>query len=132
MRSIGSALGAAMLLEGSVRRQSERVRVTAQLTEVATGVHLWSGILEREVRDGWAVQQEIAKAVMEGVHIALTSGEESTDRQAAHRQRPRLRAVPSRVSCSRPLSMYGRKRRRWHSLNVHHWRIQATRFLFWV
>ena len=77
VRSIGGALGAAMLLEGSVRRQSERVRVTAQLTEVATGVHLWSGILEREVRDGWAVQQEIAKAVMEGVHIALTSGEES-------------------------------------------------------
>jgi len=63
VRSIGGALGAAMLLEGSVRRQSERVRVTAQLTEVATGVHLWSGILEREVRDGWAVQQEIAKAV---------------------------------------------------------------------
>ncbi len=76
VRSIGGALGAAMLMEGSMRRQSDRVRVSAQLTEVATGVHLWSGIIERKVSDAWAVQEEIAKAVVDGAHVELTSGEQ--------------------------------------------------------
>ena len=76
VRRIGDALGAAMLMEGSVRRQSDRVRVSAQLTEVATGVHLWSGIIERKVSDAWAVQEEIAQAVVDGAHVELTSGEQ--------------------------------------------------------
>jgi tetratricopeptide (TPR) repeat protein len=76
VRSIGGALGAAMLIEGSVRRQGDRVRVAAQLTQVATGVHLWSGMMERKVSDVWAVQEEIARAVVDGVHVELTSGEQ--------------------------------------------------------
>lgn len=76
VRAIGSALGAAMLVEGSVRRQEDRVRIAAQLTEVESGLHLWSGTLEREARDAWAVQQEIARAVVEAIHVELTSSEE--------------------------------------------------------
>jgi serine/threonine-protein kinase len=64
-----------MVIEGSVRRQGNKVRVGVRLTDVAAGVHLWSGTIERETKDAWTVQQEIATAVVEAVNIELTAGE---------------------------------------------------------
>jgi eukaryotic-like serine/threonine-protein kinase len=75
VREIGRLLGAAMVIEGSVRRHRNKVRVGVRLTDVATGVYLWSGTIERETKDAWVVQQEIAKAVVDAVDLELTAGE---------------------------------------------------------
>ena len=72
VREIGRLLSADHVIEGSVRRQDNRVRIAAQLTEVATGLHLWSATLERELQDAWAVQEEVATSVVAAVHLELT------------------------------------------------------------
>jgi serine/threonine-protein kinase len=70
-------LSADAIVEGSVRMQAGRVRVAAQLTEVSTGLILWSDTIEREVRDAWAVQEEIAKAIVAAVRLELSPEERS-------------------------------------------------------
>ena len=62
-RVIGQKLNVATLLEGSVRKAGNRVRITAQLVKVADGFHLWSETYDRELTDIFAVQDEIARSV---------------------------------------------------------------------
>jgi TolB-like protein len=64
-RAIGQQLGVNTLLEGSVRRDSLRVRVTAQLIDTQSGFHLWSGTFDQEMQDLFAVQDTIAGAIAE-------------------------------------------------------------------
>lgn len=64
VREIGSELGVATLLEGSVRREGQQVRVTAQLIDTSTGFHLWSANFDRALDDLFAVQDEIAGAIV--------------------------------------------------------------------
>jgi len=64
VREIGSELGVATLLEGSVRREGPQVRVTAQLIDTSTGFHLWSANFDRTMDDLFAVQDEIAGAIV--------------------------------------------------------------------
>jgi TolB-like protein/Tfp pilus assembly protein PilF len=63
VRDIGQQLGVETLLEGSVRRDSLRVRVTAQLIDTQSGFHLWSGTFDQEMKDLFAVQDTIAGAI---------------------------------------------------------------------
>jgi adenylate cyclase len=63
IREIGRRLGAQTVLEGSVRRDGERLRVTAQLIDTRTGFHLWSETFERGAEDIFAVQDEISRAI---------------------------------------------------------------------
>jgi TolB-like protein/tetratricopeptide (TPR) repeat protein len=60
---IAAQLKVRMVLEGSVRKQAERVRVTAQLIDAQTGFHLWSETYDRELKDIFAIQDEIARAI---------------------------------------------------------------------
>jgi TolB-like protein len=64
-RVIGQQLGVNHLLEGSIRREGERIRVTAQLIETQTGFHDWSGTFDQEMEDLFAVQDSIAQAIAE-------------------------------------------------------------------
>ncbi len=64
VRTIGERLGVRAVLEGSVRRADTKLRVTAQLINVADGFHLWSHTYEREMKDVFAVQDEIARAIV--------------------------------------------------------------------
>jgi len=75
VRLAGRMLCADVVVEGSVRMQARRVRVSAQLIEVSTGLLLWSDIIERETQDAWAVQEEIAAAIMAAVKLELTPEE---------------------------------------------------------
>jgi len=61
---IAKALGVKTILEGSVRRASTRIRVTAQLVDVSNGFHLWSERYDRELADVFAVQDDIASAIV--------------------------------------------------------------------
>jgi serine/threonine-protein kinase len=70
-RAIGDTLGVAAVLEGSVRRDGSRLRVTAQLIHAATGYHLWSNEYDRELQDVFAVQEEIALAIARALELRL-------------------------------------------------------------
>lgn len=70
-REIGRALNVAAIMEGSVRKVGERVRVTAQLIDAATGYHLWSENFDRRLQDVFAIQEEIARAVVRALQISL-------------------------------------------------------------
>src|SRR5262249_29470549 len=64
IRQVGRELGARYVLEGSVRRGGDRVRITAQLIDAATGAHLWADRYDREVRDVFAVQDEVVRMIV--------------------------------------------------------------------
>jgi serine/threonine-protein kinase len=70
-RTIGEKLGVANLLEGSVRKQGDRVRIVAELINAADGRAIWSETYDRELKDVFAVQSEIAVAVTEQLKIKL-------------------------------------------------------------
>jgi len=73
IRTIGSNLGVEAVLEGSVRwtPDSNRVRITAQLIDASSGYHLWSNNFDRDLKDIFAVQSEIAKAIVDNLRIEL-------------------------------------------------------------
>ena len=72
---IGAKLGVAYLLDGSVRRDGERVRVSAQLAETRTGFERWSETYDRDMKDIFAVQSGIAEAVAEALKVRLMGGD---------------------------------------------------------
>jgi len=71
LRQIGDALGVEHILEGSVRKAGDRVRITAQLVKVDDGFHLWSDTYDRELTDVFAIQDEIATAILQELKAAL-------------------------------------------------------------
>ncbi len=71
LRVIGEKLNVATILEGSVRKQGSRVRITAQLIKVSDGFHLWSETYDRDLTDIFAVQEEIARAVAASLKTTL-------------------------------------------------------------
>jgi eukaryotic-like serine/threonine-protein kinase len=74
LRTIGEKLNVTTVLEGSVRRAGDRVRITVQLSDVANGFQLWSERYDREVKDIFDVQDEIAKATAERLRVTLAGG----------------------------------------------------------
>jgi len=71
LRAIGRKLGVAYLLEGSVRRDGDDLRVTAQFVRADDGTHLWSKTYARELRDVFAVQEEISRDVAQALSVKL-------------------------------------------------------------
>ncbi|MGI9205691.1 MAG: tetratricopeptide repeat protein [Woeseiaceae bacterium] len=71
LREIGRQLGAGYILEGSVRKYDDNVRVTAQLIDTSTGAHVWSENFEREIVDIFSLQDSIARAVVTALKIEL-------------------------------------------------------------
>jgi TolB-like protein/Flp pilus assembly protein TadD len=70
-KTIGEKLGVTTLLEGTVRKQGERVRIVAELINAADGIELWTRTFDRELKDIFAVQQEIAAAVASSLKATL-------------------------------------------------------------
>jgi len=77
LRVIGDALGVAYILEGSVRKAGNKIRITAQLIDVSDGFHLWSETFERELTDVFVIQDEIATAIQTNLKATLLGGEDS-------------------------------------------------------
>jgi TolB-like protein/DNA-binding winged helix-turn-helix (wHTH) protein/Tfp pilus assembly protein PilF len=74
LREVGQKLGVANILEGSVRREGNRVRITAELIKADDGFQLWSQTYDREVKDIFAVQDEIALATTQALQLKLLAG----------------------------------------------------------
>ena len=75
LREIGRKLGASFLVEGSVRKSGNVLRITAQLINAADGYHLFSKTFDRELKDIFAIQDEIAQAILDAVKIELLASE---------------------------------------------------------
>src|SRR5256886_1039901 len=82
-KTIGEKLGVATLLEGTVRKQGDRVRIVAELINAADGIELWTRTFDRELKDIFAVQQEIAAAVASSLKVTLLGVEESVATKSA-------------------------------------------------
>jgi TolB-like protein/Flp pilus assembly protein TadD len=76
VQQVGEELGVKYVLEGSVQRSGDRVRITAQLVEAATGGHVWSGRYDRTVSDIFALQDDITLQVIQSLGLKLTEGEQ--------------------------------------------------------
>ena len=76
LRTIGEKLNVTTVLEGSVRRAGDRVRITVQLSDVQNGFQLWSERYDRELKDIFDVQDEIAKAIAERLRVTLAGGKD--------------------------------------------------------
>jgi len=75
-QQVGKELGVRYVLEGSVRKAGNRIRVTAQLVDAVTGYHLWAERYERELRDIFALQDEITMKILTALQVELTDGEQ--------------------------------------------------------
>jgi TolB-like protein/Tfp pilus assembly protein PilF len=80
IRSVGRELGVGAVLEGSVRKSGDRVRVTAQLIEAENGYHLWSKSFDEELSDVFAIQDEIATSIAESLLETLSPEREASIR----------------------------------------------------
>jgi adenylate cyclase len=76
LREVGRRLHVGTVLEGSVRKAGDRLRITVQLADVETGYQRWSGRFDREISDVFAIQDEIARSVVEALQVDLTTNEQ--------------------------------------------------------
>jgi TolB-like protein/Flp pilus assembly protein TadD len=83
-RAIGQKLGVSTLLDGTVRKQGDRVRIVAELVNAADGIQLWTRTFDRELKDIFAVQEEIAKAVAESLKVKLFGTQENLSQIATN------------------------------------------------
>jgi adenylate cyclase len=75
VQEVAEELGVKYVLEGSVRKSGEKVRITAQLIDAITGNHLWAEQYDRDLKDIFAVQDEITKNIITALQVKLTEGE---------------------------------------------------------
>jgi serine/threonine protein kinase/Tfp pilus assembly protein PilF len=75
IREIGAKLNVENVLEGSVRKAGNRIRITAQLISIADGYHLWSERYDREMTDIFAIQDEISQAIADKLRVRLAGGQ---------------------------------------------------------
>jgi len=82
-KAIGEKLGVSTLLEGTVRKQGDRVRIVAELVNAADGIELWTRTFDRELKDIFTVQEEIARAVAESLKVTLLGSDNRSAQVAA-------------------------------------------------
>ena len=81
LRRVGSELGVRHLLEGSIQRDGDRLRVSAQLIDAETGYHVWADRYDRPASSAFATQDEIARAVRRALQARVTTLEEPSERR---------------------------------------------------
>lgn len=77
VRQVARELGVRYVLEGSVRKSGNRIRISAQLIDAATGVHVWADRYDRDVHDIFALQDEITLTLATEMQVKLTEGEQA-------------------------------------------------------
>ena len=83
-KTIGEKLGVSTLLDGTVRKQGDRVRIVAELVNAADGIQLWTRTFDRQLKDIFAVQEEIANAVAESLKVTLLATQEKPSQIATN------------------------------------------------
>ena len=115
IRDIGRKLDVTVLLEGSVRKAGSRLRITAQLINVDDGSHLWSERFDRELEDIFAVQEEIAQAIVEKMKFKLA-------------RKPDESLIRKRTENLEAYSLFLKGRYYWHQLTPEGWKLSLDCF----
>ncbi|MCX6832172.1 MAG: protein kinase, partial [candidate division Zixibacteria bacterium] len=115
IRDIGRKLDVTTLLEGSVRKAGTRLRITAQLINVADGSHLWSERFDRELEDIFAVQEEIAQAIVKKMELKLA-------------RKPDESLIRKRTENLEAYSLFLKGRYYWHQLTPEGWKLSLDCF----
>ena len=89
IQQVGQDLGVRFVLEGSIQKAEDQVRITGQLIDATTGHHLWADQYDRELEDLFAVQDEITMHIASALQVELTDGKQA---QVRHRSTNNLRA----------------------------------------
>ena len=84
LRQVGVSLGVAHVLEGSVRKAGDRLRIIAQLVRTSDGYHLWSQSFDRKLDDVFAIQEEIARSIADALSVELKIGAAGQAERATH------------------------------------------------
>lgn len=106
LRDVARELGVRYVLEGSVRRAGERIRITAQLIDAPTGHHLWAERYDRNVVDIFDLQDEITQEIVTALQVQLTEGEQARVRR---RQTDDVRAWERYVGAQTLLRRFNRQ-----------------------
>ncbi|MBW2205131.1 MAG: hypothetical protein JRF52_13965 [Deltaproteobacteria bacterium] len=77
IKQVAEELGVRYVLEGSIRKAGDKIRITAQLIDALTGLHLWAERYDRNLKDIFAVQDEITKNIITAMQVKLTMGEQA-------------------------------------------------------
>jgi TolB-like protein/Flp pilus assembly protein TadD len=96
LKSVAADLGVASVLEGSVQRSGDKIRVNVQLIDARADAHLWASIYDRDVQDVFAVESEVSQAIVDALKAKLSPGENQA-----------LAAVPTRNSQAYDLFLKG-------------------------
>ena len=96
MKQVAEELGVGYVVEGNVRKSGDRVRVTAQLNDVATGSHIWAEHYDRSLADVFAVQDEMTEAIVAAIEPQLYAAE-----NFRAKRKPRTASMPGIWSCGR-------------------------------
>ena len=97
IRQVGRELGVRYVLEGSIRKSSNRIRVTGQLIDTLTGNHIWAERYDRVLEDIFAVQEEVTQAIVAAIAPQIELTEQSKANSTPARQSQCLRNRPSGV-----------------------------------
>jgi len=100
IRQLGQEMGVRYVLEGSVRKSGNQVRVTAQLIEAANGHHLWAKKFDRGVEDVFAVQDELTREIVTALDVEIVSGERG------RHQRSRINNPEAREALYRGMAQF--------------------------
>jgi adenylate cyclase len=100
VRRLGQEMGVRYVLEGSVRKSANQVRVTAQLIEAASGHHLWAKKYDRDLEDVFAVQDELTREIVTALDVELVSGEKG------RHQRNRVKNPEAREALYRGMAKF--------------------------
>ncbi len=103
LQEIASRLQVANVLEGSVRRLGDRVRIVAQLIDAASGRHLWAETYDRQLTDIFAIQTDVALHIADALKAELSPNERERIRREPTRDVAGLRALPARPASPGPL-----------------------------
>ncbi|OWO96190.1 adenylate/guanylate cyclase domain-containing protein [Rhizobium esperanzae] len=103
VQEVGTKLGVRYVLEGSVRKSGNRVRITAQLIDATTGGHIWAERFDRDLTDIFAVQDDVTQKIVDALAVSLTEGD-------------RKRLVPGQTGRPEAYDCFLRGRELWHRL----------------
>ena len=78
VKQVSEELGVRYVLEGSVQKSGDRVRITAQLIDALSGHHLWSERYDRDLKDLFALQDEVTMKILRAMQVKLTEGEQAS------------------------------------------------------
>ncbi|MGC1404594.1 MAG: hypothetical protein WA974_16895, partial [Thermodesulfobacteriota bacterium] len=84
VKKVSEELGVRYVLEGSVQKSADRIRITAQLIDALTGHHLWAEHYDRALKDVFALQDEVTLKILKSLRVKLTTGEEAAQIQKWH------------------------------------------------